>query len=377
MSELQTVPDLLGKAESAVAAGDFASADELLRAIARIHEDELGGLHPELAKTLNNLAIVAEKTGRVGDAETFYRRAVAIASASPSPDDPMLAASRQNLEDFCRAHGLPIDGPAAIEPPPRNAEPEPQAIARDDASADVKASGGPRFADSHIEVHRPRSTPQPSSIRDQFPAPQPTGSFAKIAIAVVVFLVIAALFVMRPWTSREASAPSLAPASAPTAPQASEPARPQVQEPAQQPSAPPAVKPAQPPTAAPRVDEPRATGTPRAAAAAPVPIALVTAQLCRTLSTSGSWQCEPAGDSVAPGRLVLYTRVKSPRDTVVVHRWYRGTALRQSVELEIRANANEGYRTFSRQTVDAGEEWRVEVRSASGDLLHEQRVSVR
>ena len=69
--------------------------------------------------------------------------------------------------------------------------------------------------------------------------------------------------------------------------------------------------------------------------------------------------------------------MKSPRNAVVVHRWYRGTALRQSVELEIRANANEGYRTFSRQTVDAGEEWRVEVRSASGDLLHEQRVSVR
>jgi hypothetical protein len=27
--------------------------------------------------------------------------------------------------------------------------------------------------------------------------------------------------------------------------------------------------------------------------------------------------------------------------------------------------------------VDAGDEWRVEVRSASGDLLHEQRLSVR
>ena len=83
------------------------------------------------------------------------------------------------------------------------------------------------------------------------------------------------------------------------------------------------------------------------------------------------------GDSVAPGQLAFYTRVKSPRPTMVVHRWYRGTALRRSVELEIRANANEGYRTFSRQTVDAGEEWRVEVRSASGELLHEQRVSVR
>ena len=376
MPELQTVPDLLGKAEGAAAAGDLASADEFLRAIARIQEDELGPLHPELANTLNNLAIVAEKAGRIGDAETLYRRAVAIASASPSPDDPMLAASRQNLEDFCRAQGLPIDGPAVIEPPTRNAEPQPRAIAREDARAAVKASAGPKAADSHIEVHRPRPNPEPSPIRDQSPAPQPTHSFAKIAI-VIVFLVIAALFVMRPWTSREAPAPSPAPASAPTAPQASEPARPQVQEPAQQPSAPPAVKPAQPPTAVPRVDEPRATGTPRADAAAPVPIALVTAQLCRTLSTSGSWQCEPAGDSVAPGRLVFYTRVKSPRDTVVVHRWYRGTALRRSVELEIRANANEGYRTFSRQTVDTGEEWRVEVRSTSGDLLHEERVSVR
>lgn len=124
MPELQTIPDLLGKAESAAAVGDLASADELLRAIARIQEDELGPLHPDLANTLNNLAIVAEKTGRTGDAETFYRRAVAIASASLSPDDPMLAASRQNLEDFCRAQGLPIDGPAVIEPPTRDAEPE-------------------------------------------------------------------------------------------------------------------------------------------------------------------------------------------------------------------------------------------------------------
>ena len=264
----------------------------------------LGPRHPELANTLNNLAIVAEKTGRIGDAETFYRRAVAIASASPSPDDPMLAASRQNLEGFCRAQGLPIDGPAVIEPPTRNAEPEPRAIAREDARADVKVSAGPTAADSHIDFHRPRPTPQPSPIRDQPPAPQPTRSFAKIAIAIV-FLVIAALFVMRPWTSRETSAPSPAPASAPTAPPASEPARPQVQGPAQQPSAPPAVKPAQPPTAAPRVDEPGATGKPRADAAAPVPITLVTAQLCRALSTSGSWQCEPAGDSAAPGPLVF------------------------------------------------------------------------
>src|SRR5207247_1980870 len=50
------------------------------------------------------------------DAETFYRRAVAIASASLPADHPMIAVSRQNLEDFCRARGLPIDPPGVATP---------------------------------------------------------------------------------------------------------------------------------------------------------------------------------------------------------------------------------------------------------------------
>ncbi len=111
MSELQDAGRMLEAAEQAAIAGDFASADELLRGAARIQEAELGPLHPDLANTLNNLAIVAEKTGRLDDAETFYRRAVAIASASLPADHPMVAASRENLEDFCRARGLPIDAP--------------------------------------------------------------------------------------------------------------------------------------------------------------------------------------------------------------------------------------------------------------------------
>ncbi len=74
--------------------------------------------------------------------------------------------------------------------------------------------------------------------------------------------------------------------------------------------------------------------------------------------------------------MVLYTRIKSTSDAVVVHRWYRGDVLRQSVRLTIRANASDGYRTYSRQTVDAGN-WRVDVQSADGALLHEQSFSVR
>jgi hypothetical protein len=167
----------------------------------------------------------------------------------------------------------------------------------------------------------------------------------------VVVLVTAALLAKRPWSSREPSTP--VPVAVPSAPQAPEPAPPS-------PATPAPIEQAQPPKVVPRSD-----------------ITLATAQLCETFATSAnSWRCDPAGDSVGTGPIVLYTRVKSPRDAVVVHRWYRGDTLRQSVKLMIRANAAEGYRTYSRQTVDAGD-WRVEIRSEDGDLLHERRFAVR
>lgn len=103
---------------------------------------------------------------------------------------------------------------------------------------------------------------------------------------------------------------------------------------------------------------------------------MATAQVCRTFSTSGgNWRCDPVGDTAAPGPMVFYTRIRSPRDAAVVHRWYHGSSLRQAVTLTIRANATEGYRTYSRQTVDKGD-WRLEIRSADGNLLHEQRFAV-
>jgi len=46
------------------------------------------------------------------------------------------------------------------------------------------------------------------------------------------------------------------------------------------------------------------------------------------------------------------------------------------VRLGIHGNATEGYRTYSRQTVTNGD-WRVEVRSVDGALLHEERFVVR
>src|SRR5262245_16037330 len=227
MPELQTIPDLMAKAESAAVTGDFAAASELLRTIAPIQEDELGPFHPELASTLNNLAVVAEKTGRTGDAATCYRRAVAIASASLPADDPMLAASRQNLEDFCRAHGLPIDGPAVVASPTQHKEPAPP--------GPLPSVTGP--------VLRSRA---PTALR------WPSRVLATLAIGIVV-LVIAALLISRPWSSREAPSPTPTPAAVPSAPQAAEPVR-------TQPAAPVPIEHAQPSTAA-RHNNDRAAAT--------------------------------------------------------------------------------------------------------------------
>jgi hypothetical protein len=98
-------------------------------------------------------------------------------------------------------------------------------------------------------------------------------------------------------------------------------------------------------------------------------------QLCTSLSSS--YRCDAAGSTVRPGRLVFYTRLVADHNTSVVHRWYRGNELRQSMRLDVPAR-RQGYRTFSRATVTASEgEWRVELRTRDGQILHTERFTVR
>jgi Protein of unknown function (DUF2914)/Tetratricopeptide repeat len=325
MTQQQDARHMLDRAERAATAGDLASADELLRSAARIQEEELGPLHPDLANTLNNLAIVAEKAGRPDDAETFYRRAAAIAAASLPTDHPMVVESRQNLEGFCRERGLPIDAPIVIT------------AARDTDREATKVA----------------------------PTPGRTSrSLAWVATGAIVLLV-AMLLVLRLRSSHDASVPKTEPVAA-LQPDATPP---RIAAPAARPAP---IEQAAPPAAAPPLGD-RNVAPDKSLAGG---ITVATSQLCRTFSTGGTWRCDPVGQSVAPGPIVFYTRVRSRRDAAVVHRWYHGDTLRQSVTLNIQANATEGYRTYSRLTVEDGD-WRVEVRSADGSLLHEQRFAVR
>jgi tetratricopeptide repeat protein/DUF2914 family protein len=324
MSELQEARHLVERAEQAAMSANFAAADELLKKAARIQEKELGPNHPDLAKTLNNLAILAEKTGRTTEAEPLYRRAATIAAAALPPDHPMVVESRQNLADFCMAHGVPLEVPAALTP-----------------AAET---------DSDVTAVAPQVQPEPPSA--PIVAPERSHSRAWLAVAAG-FVVVLVVLIFRPGSSIDVSIPVRPPESGEARPV----------EPATQPTTAPPDKPA--------AERKEPSKAPQGA------ITLATAQVCRNFSTSGrTWRCEPVESSVKAGPLVLYTRVKSARNTAVVHRWYQGNALRQSVKLGIQGNANEGYRTYSRQTVHDGE-WRVEVRSADGALLHEQRFVVR
>jgi hypothetical protein len=151
------------------------------------------------------------------------------------------------------------------------------------------------------------------------------------------------------------------PAPRPTSPPAEAIARPQ-----------PAAKPVQ----RTRSDVNAAGARPTTAAKSAATPTVVTAQLCTALR---AWRCEAAESHVPPGPMFFYTQVKSATATTIEHRWYQGDRLRLAVQLRIQPNPGAGYRTYSRHTI-SGERagnWRVELRSANGAVLHEERFTVR
>ncbi len=123
MPDTREPRSVIEEAEQAAAAGDYASAEQLLREAALLQEASLGPVHADLANTLNNLGVVCEITKKPVDAEHFFRRASAIATAALDPDHPFVATSRRNLEDFCTARGIAVDPPRTSTTADDRAEP--------------------------------------------------------------------------------------------------------------------------------------------------------------------------------------------------------------------------------------------------------------
>jgi hypothetical protein len=376
MPETRELRSVVDAAEQAAAAGDYASAEQLLREAALLQEASLGPLHPDLANTLNNLGVVCEITEKPVDAEHYLRRACAIATAVLEPDHPFVATSRKNLEDFCKALGKAVDSPTRA-----------LAVAAErDAPAIDSADRRSSYDESRPVASRRWS--------------RPLAIGALIAGGLfVTFIGTATWFRSNDEGESSPGSPSVSPPGSPATTAEAPPGDPI---PTDVPkgtgangSGPVGVGPKTDDTTSTtptgqRVREstsiPPAGAESRATAVSvPRPPLVVAANLCRDLSTgglrgsSGDWQCVPPSLPVGPGRLFFYTRLESPTDITVQHRWYRGDSLRQVVELPIRANTTGGYRTYSRNTVNnqGAAEWRVELRTSDGGLLHEERFVVR
>lgn len=402
---------VVADAEQAARAGDYPRADVLMREALRLQESTLGSLHPDLASTLNNLAVVCEAIGQIDDAEQFYRRACAVASWSRPPTDPLVITSRENLKDFCVAQGRPFEewpeiargeAPAAVAPAPAphaavssphsHASPVPPVSPASPAvrPAAARASTAPPAG----RAARASVVPATSSRVPRTPAAPPSSVkrpawMTPVVGAVALVAIIGAVVLVRSWRAtppveRAAVVQTEAPPTTPpAAPEALSPAPPSpAAAPGDSAGEPPAVLTPPVPAAAPPAtpDPPAAASSPpsppASTTAAPAGVRVVVAEVCASLSTSGAWRCDPLETPAPAGRAVFYTRIASPSGMRVEHRWYQGPTLRQTVPLSIAANPSAGYRTFSRQTLTAGA-WRVELRAADGTVLHEAAFEVR
>ncbi len=100
----QVWSEQLGRAAEAVAAGDLARAEAILRESLGL----LGDSEAELlarATTLNNLGYVLHREGRYGEARQAYASALAIREQLLGADDPSVAQVLNNLGELERAAG--------------------------------------------------------------------------------------------------------------------------------------------------------------------------------------------------------------------------------------------------------------------------------
>jgi len=346
MTELLDPALIIDAAQQAVAAGDYSEAERLLREAAAIQELNLGSVHPDLASTLNNLALVCERTNKFDEAERGYRRAHAIAVASLGPGHPFVTTSLKNLVDFCAAHEIPFWKPPADVSDNETSSPEPEAEA----------------------------PPEP-----MLPADKPGTAWSSRTIAVAtlgVAVVVAVAFAVQkrgitgtsdpvPQAQNRPSSTNDPPPAPVTTPPLTSEHQPAVTLERRAVTAPAAVEP------------PNAAETSVTSAS----VSVLNAQLCSALEKSGSpdWHCAPMNGDPRPGTYTLYTRLLTNADTTVEHRWYRGEHVQQVRRLRVAASPGTGFRTFSRNTIspERAGSWKVELRGADGAVLWEAQFVIR
>lgn len=85
--------------------GRYAEAEPLFVRAVSIQERALGPLHPEVAASLNNLAYLFREQGRYSEAEPLFERSLAIREQALGPSHPLVANSLKNLAELYQVQG--------------------------------------------------------------------------------------------------------------------------------------------------------------------------------------------------------------------------------------------------------------------------------
>ena len=85
--------------------GRLGDAEPLFRRTLAIRERTLGSSHPDTGQSLNNLATLYEKLGRHGDSEPLFRRALVIYEKTGGPEHLAVATLLNNLGQVAKVTG--------------------------------------------------------------------------------------------------------------------------------------------------------------------------------------------------------------------------------------------------------------------------------
>ncbi len=85
--------------------GKFERAVVVARKALEVAEKNVGPNHPDVATSVNNLAVLYKTQGQYAQAEPLYKRALAIHEKALGPDHPDVATSLNNLAFLYYAQG--------------------------------------------------------------------------------------------------------------------------------------------------------------------------------------------------------------------------------------------------------------------------------
>ena len=84
-------------------AGEYERAIIVAQATLKVAEDNVGPNHPDVAESLNNLALLYKTQGNYAKAEPLYKRALSIREKAFGPNHPSVATLLNNLAELYKA----------------------------------------------------------------------------------------------------------------------------------------------------------------------------------------------------------------------------------------------------------------------------------